>query len=218
MLTEGLAIIISAVITVGGMIFVQISNNNQRKKDSSERFFYEVYPKRLAIYEEAIKELKAIVERGESLMKPGFIKKTAMDSISKDIHTLTNLFARIRMFGSPQIQLVFQRLIFTAREEHRNIQEMGDQSGYIFGRWIHAVLVSLEDFITAVRKDTGGGLVDRTIQLYLPGTKASLFQRIRNKFFPSKSELEIKEMDLLYEKIQEESLRREKDTPKDNER
>jgi hypothetical protein len=94
-LPEGLAVVFAALITVAGMVFVQNSNNKQREKDSQERFFYEIYPKRLALYEEIIKELQAMLESGESLMRPDLTKEAVIGKITKDTHALINLLARL---------------------------------------------------------------------------------------------------------------------------
>jgi hypothetical protein len=224
-LSEGWAIIIAAGIgaffTVFGMVLVQILNNcsnkQQRETDSKERFFYEVYPKRLAVYDEAIKKLEAIIESGQSLMKPSLLtNETARDRISQDKHLLNDLFTRIRMFGSAYTIVIFKNLLFKADDTLADIYKAGDYCGVIFGRWINTVRIILQDFIQAIREDAGSNFVDKTIRVYFPKTNDGLINRIKDKLFPSPVTKQIKGLDNLYEQIQE-AMRQEKDAQTDDE-
>jgi hypothetical protein len=192
-----------------------LQNHFQRKKDTSERAFYEVYPKRLAVYDTAIKELETIIESGESLMNLNLTKEAARDKISKDIHALIALFTRIRMFASAQTIVIFTILILEARNELATLYKAGDYVGVHLGRWIDTVRKTLEDFIQTVRKDTGGTFVDKIIRVYFPDTKDTCINRIRNKLFPSKGSKDMKKIDKIWEKVQE-SLRSEKNAPIDD--
>lgn len=212
-MTEGLAIVIAAFISVAGMVFVQISNNHQRKIDSRERLFYEVYPKRLALYEEIINKLEAIIESEGTLMKARLLtKEVAMDRISKNTHLLNNLFTRIKMFGSVQITVIFFNLIIESNNALTELYKTDDHAGVIFGGWIETVWEKKEKFIQLIRKDSGANLVERTIKAYFADTMAERIQRIKDKLFPSELTRDIKKMDMLGEKYQN-SLLREKKQP-----
>jgi hypothetical protein len=207
--------IITGVSTILGILITFGFTRLQRKTDASERAFYEVYPRRLAVYDAAIKELEAMIESGESLINLNLTKEAVRDKISKDMHALNVLFTRIRMFASTQTVIIFMGLILEARNELSILYKAGDYVGVLLGRWIDTVRKTLEDFIQTVRKDTGGNFVDRTIRVYFPETKDACFYRIRNKLFPSRWDKDIKKLDKLWDKVQE-SLRHEENAPIDD--
>jgi hypothetical protein len=217
--SEGRAIIIASLISVGGIVLVQFFNwlqsRSQRKKDSSERAFYEVFPKRLAAYEEAIKRLEAMIENGKSLMNLSLTEEAAYDRISNDKHDLNDLYTRIRMFGSARTIIIFTLLIAEASNELAILYNEGDYVRVALGRWIDAVREAFEDFILAVRKDTGGNFVDKMIASNFPETKENCIKRIKDKLFPSQFDKAMQKADKIREQI-EEILQREKNGPKND--
>jgi hypothetical protein len=110
----------AAIITVGGMVFTFVItlffNSCQRKKDSKERFFYEVYPKRLAVYEEVIKELDAMYKTGESLQNLELTKDIAVKKVSEDKHILNFLFSKLTIYGSIHSRLIIVCLLSTSED------------------------------------------------------------------------------------------------------
>jgi hypothetical protein len=213
--SESVAIIISSIITVGGMVLIQFFVYLQGKAGSRERFFYEVFPKRLALYEEAIKELEAMIERGKSLIGPSLTKEAAWDRISKDVHSLKDLLTRIRIFGSVRTMTIFTSFLVNTHDVRANFDKTADYYGVNLGIWIDAIREMLEEFIQAVRKDTGGNFVDRIMKAYFTKTKIGRINRIRDKLFPSPLVREMTELDMLNQKLQD-TLSREENTPIDD--
>jgi hypothetical protein len=98
---EGYAIIISAVISVGGMALIQYLNYLQRKNDITDRFYFEFYQKRISVYDEAVNELNRICEDGkvfEILVSPN---DEIYAKLLADIHKFNILYSRLSLFGSP---------------------------------------------------------------------------------------------------------------------
>jgi hypothetical protein len=211
-LSEGLAIIIGTIIgafiTALGSIINRRLNKRQREEDSRERFFYEVYPKRLAVYEEVIKELETMKKSGESLISPRLTRDAARGKVYKDIYSLNALYARIRMYGSAKTLLFFTHLIFTAEKIPARLREADAFPGGVFGQWIGAVNETLEDIIQNTRGDAGSNLVDEFITKHYE-IKEGFFSRIKGTLFPSKMTKSIKKSDRIYKQIQD-AMRREK--------
>jgi hypothetical protein len=206
-------VVIAAVFTVAGMVFVQISNNKQREKDSRERFFYEIYPKRLALYEEVIKKLQAMIESGESLTGPGLTKEAVIGKITKDTHSLINLLARLRIFGNPNSRGIFETVISKAHDFCIDL-ENGHYVPLMLGGWITTIKETLDKFVQFVREDIGGNSVEITIRGHLAAKKRSLFKRIKQKFFS----LSLFKKCNKFHQNREENRRHDEDTPINDER
>jgi hypothetical protein len=166
-LSEGWALIIGTVlgafISIFGIVLTMIFNERQRKADSQDRFFYEVYPKRLAIYEEALKELNAMIESGESLGGPGLTREAAIDKIAKDTHFLNNLLARLRVLGSPACRSIFETVISKSHDFCVDL-EKGHYVPLMLGGWAITIKDVLDKFIQVIREDIGGNSLDITIR------------------------------------------------------
>ncbi|MDR0759678.1 MAG: hypothetical protein LBF74_06155 [Treponema sp.] len=179
-LSEGWAIVIASGLTVLGMMFVQNSNTKQREKDSRERFFYEIYPKRLALYEEVIKELQAMIESGESLTGPGLTQEAVIGKITKDTHFLINLLARLGVFGNPNSRGIFETVISKAHDFCIDLKN-GDYVPLMLGGWIITIKETLDKFVQFVREDIGGNSVEITVRGHFAAKKRGLFKRIKQK-------------------------------------
>jgi len=99
-MTEGYAIIISAIISVGGIILTQFFNYLQRKDDIVDRFYFEFYQKRTNIYDETISEINRICEDGKAFEKIISSKDAIYKKLLSDIHKLNVLYSRLSLFGS----------------------------------------------------------------------------------------------------------------------
>jgi hypothetical protein len=98
-LTEGWAIVIAAGISVGGMALTQFFNWLQRKADFTDKYFFDAYNRRLAVYEDVIRELGALGKPEETLvqMSAGDFSTKLMQAV----HTLNGLLVRLDLYGSP---------------------------------------------------------------------------------------------------------------------
>jgi hypothetical protein len=105
------AIIIASLITVGGMlanfIINLFINRHQRKEDSKEQFFYEMYQKRITLYEDAFKALDAMGKPEESIlgMSPDKFGSKALVYYQ----TLLTLINRLCIFGSQETKNILER-------------------------------------------------------------------------------------------------------------
>lgn len=105
-MNEGFAIIISSVISVGGMALTQFFNYLQRKNDIVDRFYFESYQKRMDVYDNAINEMNRICEDGKVFERMTSNNDTSHDDtiykkLLSDIHKLNILYSRLTLFGSP---------------------------------------------------------------------------------------------------------------------
>jgi hypothetical protein len=102
-MSEGIAVIIAAGISVGGMVITVLANvfvnYFARKADAEEKFFYDVYQRRLALYEDVMKELQAMQEvdiKKIIAISPVEISEMTIGKLK----TLETLVARLTIFGS----------------------------------------------------------------------------------------------------------------------
>jgi hypothetical protein len=173
--TEGWAIVIAAFISVAGMVLTQffnwLQNRSQRKQDSLERFFYEVYLKRITLYEDITKELEAIIESGQSLFGPDLTREAVADKISKDTHSLDTLLSRLKIFGSRSTIRIFIALLDKAHDIYTDLKQ-GHYFPLLLGGWNETVRETLFKFVQLVREEGGSTIIDSSIKKYLSIEKA----------------------------------------------
>lgn len=174
----------SAIITVGGMFFTFVItllfNSYQRKKDSKERFFYEVYPKRLTVYEDVIMKLGAMVKTGESLQNLNLTKEIAVKKVSKDRHTLGLLVSRLTIYGSAHSLVIISSLFIKSDEIIVKFYKYPNSLNEIFGNRLVSVKEELAEFKQAVRKDTNVNFIDKTINSYFTNVFIRCFYKLKN--------------------------------------
>ncbi|MDR0487077.1 MAG: hypothetical protein LBG91_02400 [Treponema sp.] len=112
-MTHEIAIIIAAGINaffiIAGIVLTQFFNYRQRKLDFEEELFMEAHQKKLAVYEDAIKELQAM--SAPDIKKICTISSIEMSKTILDkLHILDGLLARLVLFGSPDSVQVFRTL------------------------------------------------------------------------------------------------------------
>jgi hypothetical protein len=158
-----------ALGVIAGIILTQIFNYFQRRADSKERFFYEVYPKRIAVYEDAIKELAAMSKRDGDILNQHLPREAVLKIIEDDLHTLDGLRARIDFYGSPAARSIIGILRV----------DVGSQFGTVAlepDNFVHECIALLDivddarnHFLEITRKETGANLVDKRIEIFLKG-------------------------------------------------
>ena len=158
---------VPALSAIGGaavvFIFELIKDRIQRKADSKEKFFYEVYPRRLAVYEDVIKELTGMSRNDGPLLDITLAKEYILKEIENYLHTLDGLRSRLDLYGSPAARNIIAILRV----------EMGDHFGIIAFESYNFLqkCVALRDiikdacsqFLEFIRKETGADLVDKEI-------------------------------------------------------
>jgi hypothetical protein len=95
-----IAAFIAAFISIGGIILTQWFNYLHRKEDAKERFFYEIYQRRLALYEEIIKTLAEMGRPEDKILT--MTPRKFSDKALVDYQTLMSFIDRLRIFGSPE--------------------------------------------------------------------------------------------------------------------
>lgn len=151
-MNEAHAIIIASIITVGGMlanfIINLFVNKSQRKEDSKERFFYEMYQRRLVLYEDVFKTL-------ETIGKPeNYILGMTADEFGSlavvYYQTIMTLINRLRVFGSKETKDVLE----TAKTELAVLlqNDLKIARGIITGNFIIDVIDKLKAVVTFDRK------------------------------------------------------------------
>jgi hypothetical protein len=166
-MSEGIALIISAIITVGGMVLVQFFSHLQRKADSRDRFFYEVYPRRLMVYEEVLNELGTMGNPDEV-----FFKTNPLDfstKIMQSIHTLNGLLLRLHLYGSSDSTGILNLLIV-------KLNSMLVQSGTPVhaadsGTFFTEIGLARAGFVEMVAREAAAKMVDKKIFQFLKKPK-----------------------------------------------
>ncbi|MDR0584543.1 MAG: hypothetical protein LBG57_09390 [Treponema sp.] len=160
---ESIAIIISAVITVFGMVAIQFFNNQKRKDDFQDRLVFEAFQRRFAVYEDVLRTLSRMTTDEE--LPRIFSAKELFAKISDHIHTLDTLIARITLAGSS----VSIKILYTIRLEMANIlAENFDYEDVTFPSYVREVLIealkaALSQFTESARKEAPIEIVDHFI-------------------------------------------------------
>jgi hypothetical protein len=181
-MTQETAIIIAAVISsaiaVGAMFatfaFTSRSNERQRKYDSKERFFYEIYQRRLALYEDVLKTLTVMGKPESDLEK--MPKQEFYDKVVGDFHTLLVFSNRLFIYGSPKTRGVLAEAAAQMKEIHKELQRgpgveieilCGNLNktpmAHIVDSFILLVNGALAAFASSVREETETDFVDKRI-------------------------------------------------------
>jgi hypothetical protein len=168
-MSEGKAIIIAAGISVGGMIITVLANIIfnflKGKADMKERFFYEVYPKRLAVYEDVIKELQGMnIMDEEKIMRINGLEMSKI--ILANIHLLDILIARLFLYGSADSVTVLKELRIQLFHLHGKGLDcpLDNDTGKDVAIAFNSVLqIALNGFIIVVPEEMGANFVDKRI-------------------------------------------------------
>jgi hypothetical protein len=173
--SDGWAIVLAAVITVGGMVFTQlfnwIQNWFQRKADFQEKLYFEGLQRRFAIYEDVLNTLSRM-RTNEEL--PWNISLNDLKvKFSDYTHTLDTLIVRLSLFGSPasvEILRSFRDRIYDA------LVIDGDVATVTYARDVRAGLMgfiwkALSEFTECVRTEAPIKIVDEFIHHSGSGVK-----------------------------------------------
>jgi hypothetical protein len=178
-------VVVAAVITVVGMlatfVFTLIFNGCQRKEDSKERFFYEIYQRRLALYDDVCKTLTDMGRPKEELLHMSV--REFGNKVIGDSHTLVALTNRLSIYGSPAARQILNAPILEMNEILRKniLVHFANISGSeivnsavnsalfanVLDSFILLVNKSLLEFSESVGKETGADFVDKEITEFL---------------------------------------------------
>jgi hypothetical protein len=170
-MSEGCAIIISAVITVAGMSFIQFLNHLRRKADFQEHLLFEDFQKRIAIYEDVIGTLSGMITNEELPLNisSGGIKAKIADYA----HTLDALIVKLSLFGSPGSVKILQSIRFQIFDVQDNGVDVGD---VVYAPHVRAVLVTmiknaLSEFTETARREASIKILDEFVSHPAKGIK-----------------------------------------------
>jgi hypothetical protein len=158
--------LIPALGVIAGIIVSQIFNFFQKKADSKERFFYEVYPKRLEVYEDVVKELAVMGKNEGFFSNPSMKMADILKKVDDDIHILDVLRARLDLYGSPAARNIISMLRVEMGTLIKNIAA-SDYFGQTSVAFFNAVMDAHNTFLEFVRKEAGANLVDKKINKIL---------------------------------------------------
>jgi hypothetical protein len=167
-MNEGIAIIIAAGISVGGMVVTTLANlfvnYSIRKADVKEKFFYEVYPKRIAVYEDVVKELMLMGRKDRDILNPHLAKAFVLKKVEDDLHTLDGLRARLDLYGSPAARNILNTLRVDAGSHFQAVALEADNFIHECVALLDVVNDARNQFLEFIRKETGAELVDMGIK------------------------------------------------------
>ena len=158
-------VFIPAISATGGAIIgfllSVLKDRVQRKAVSREKFFYEIYPKRLRVYEDVLNYFYNVRNKERStLNRPEF--STA--EISDAIHALEALLTRISIYGSTAAREPLNTLLEKMFQIEKDVLRKGPRES----RNISAIFYQASlDFTKLVRKETLANFVDKEVMKFV---------------------------------------------------
>jgi hypothetical protein len=155
------------------------------KKEQEERFFYELYPKRLELYEEIIKVL-AFVDDVEQISAAGSASEI-IDIYNQGMKRLLPLNLRCRLFGSPRVTAALNALAGTKYGhskfvlEHQELFEHEVVADEFINAFTETIAARKGAIIELIQLEAGTNLVDKKFAYIV-----SKFNKKKNK--PGKKE------------------------------
>jgi hypothetical protein len=162
-MNEGTAIFVSAIITVVGMVIIQLLNYLQRNKDFEEQSFREAYQKRLMVYEDVIKELQnsVMLDIAKMVNMKGI---ELVEIIHEKAHLLDTLMSRLNLFGSTNSIVplfILQKSILEIHDKCLNMPVA--EASFLVVDISRLFKIANHDFIAIVSKETEKNFVDKRI-------------------------------------------------------
>jgi len=164
-----LAAILSPVITFIAAGIIWYLRSRTEKK---ERFFYEVFPKRLALYEEIIKATDFLSNTEEALLLETPMKLS--DYYKQKCDVLADLGFRCSLFGSTRIVSTlallmdaiaeFNHLLLSLHETHQSVREL------VISFTPSAISIKLK-LIEFIREESGTYMIDKETNNFLRNIK-----------------------------------------------
>jgi hypothetical protein len=173
-MSEEYSIVIAAIITVGGMLLNSIAtvivNWLFRKADANEKFFYEVYPKRLALYEDIIKKLTRMEKEGRDFLESHSINFNSeiQKIIEGDMHILDILHVRIELYGSSAARIIIASLLLGMWNRCRGFDSVKSSSEYF--AFLDEIKDARDRFLEFCRKEAGADFIDKKFRKVLKKT------------------------------------------------
>jgi hypothetical protein len=154
--------IITAVSVICAVIVTFCLEEFRKKREFKRMNRHEIYQKRLALYEEVIKELSSMAGTDEA------IAKLSNDDLNARIiglqHTLLTLINRLTIYGSPRSIELLRILITKLRSPTLKRIPVYLEGSYTFHKsLLLRIDLALTEFAKTVRKEMGIDSVDKEI-------------------------------------------------------
>jgi hypothetical protein len=170
---EGIAIVLAAILGSGLSLFIsELFRYIHAKKEREERFFYEIYPKRMELYEEIIKNL-AFIDDVESISRAeSAVEISAV--YTQGVKRLLALNFRCRLFGSSRVTAAVGALAKTVHGHDEFImthQELFDSdlvAPVLLDPFTEAIAAQKGAIMKLIQAEAGTDLVDKKIFNLIP--------------------------------------------------
>jgi hypothetical protein len=169
-MTEGWAIVIAAFISVGGIVITVITNlifnSRQINTGKKERLFYEIYAKRLAVYEDVINILDEMGNDESSFLQINITDEEVFKKINDGMHTLWTLHSRLTLYGSTRSRAAIDLFLVEGHSMLCEFYDGSQERGIAIAQWFSTIKEKLVDFTDIVSGETKTKLIDRIIDEY----------------------------------------------------
>jgi hypothetical protein len=167
---------IAAVVSLLTLLITRIFDTCSEKRKERERFFYEVFPKRLELYEEIIRAIDFVSNTEEALLADSPLKLSAYYKEKCD--ALADLGFQCAVFGSARIVRTIALLEDAVAEFTKLILSLCNQhDGDAYRSLVNsftpsAVSIKLK-LIEFIREESGVYMIDKKTNDFLRNVKKS---------------------------------------------
>jgi hypothetical protein len=161
--------LIGSIVTASAVILTVVVTfvleEFRRKREFTRMILHEAYQKRLALYEEVIEELSAMIKPERELLSMSLADFE--DKILEFHHRLVTFLGRLSIYGSPRSRNVFALLSSKLLIQQRTIPRKDSAENFDFIRFTRGIVEeSLVEFVKAVREETGVDFLNEEVVDY----------------------------------------------------
>ncbi|MDR1319179.1 MAG: hypothetical protein LBJ90_06095 [Treponema sp.] len=166
--------LIGAVFVIAGVIITHRFEDRRRKEEFRKTVFREVHQKQMALYENVIEELLAMIEPKRELLSMSLADFE--DKILEFQHKLVAFLGRLSVYGSPRPRNVLDLLSSKLLLQHQRIPREGSAESFEFIRFTRGIVEeSLVEFVKVIREVTGADFLnEEVVDCYREITKIKL--------------------------------------------
>jgi hypothetical protein len=182
---EETAIIIAAILGPAITLFIsEFFRYRHAKREREERFFYELYPKRLNLYEEIVKEIYP-VDAFEKALRENCRNdniEAIINAAKEKAEKLNQLAYRNVLFGHSDITLVLRDFVELCESVVNSFPSPGDVSGDTFALLAPGFTLLGTRIMEFIREESGKYVVNKKIFKFFKEFKTDLrkYEKKRN--------------------------------------
>jgi hypothetical protein len=158
------------MIAVGGVVITAIANlifnSRQINISKKERLFYEIYAKRLAVYEDVINVLDEMGNDEFSFLQVDITNEDVFKKINDGMHTLWILHSRLTLYGSTRARAVIDLFLLEGHSMLSEFYNGFQERGITGAQWFSIIKEKLVDFTDIVSGEAKTKLIDNIIDEY----------------------------------------------------